>query len=152
MECVNRIDFMNKVNVYKSAYNSIIWYLKEWLNNSSLPHKISVWEVDDVKYVFFRREEGNVCYSEIIQMYERNGYFFFNLEAYWKNKDDAEWLDLEDENIFAFFPVKSVGRCSFAKFIKEYYETYNKAQVMIYEQNNFYVYDLSYANWHRRTF
>ena len=128
MECVNRIDFMNKVNVYKSAYNSIIWYLKEWLNNSSLPHKISVWEVDDVKYVFFRREEGNVCYSEIIQMYERSGYFFFNLEAYWKNKDDVEWLDLEDENIFIFFPVKSVGRCSFVKFIKEYYDTNKDSQ------------------------
>ena len=123
MGCVNRIDFINKVNVYKTAYNSIIWYLKECLDNSSLPHKISSWEVDDVRYVFFRREEGNVCYSEIIQMYERNGYFFFNLEAYWKNKDDAEWLALEDENIFTFFPVKSVGRCSFDKFIKEYYNT-----------------------------
>ena len=123
MGCVNRIDFINKVNVYKSAYNSIIWYLKEWLDNSSLPHKISAWEGDGVKYVFFRREEGNVCYSEMIQMYERGEYFFFNLEAYWKNKDDAEWLALEDENIFTFFPVKSVGRCSFAKFIKEYYDT-----------------------------
>lgn len=128
MGCVNRIDFINKVNVYKSAYNSIIWYLKEWLDNSSLPHKISSWEVDGVRYVFFRREEGNVCYSEMIQMYERNGYFFFNLEAYWKNKDDAEWLALEDENIFTFFPVKSVGRCSFAKFIKEYYDTDKDSQ------------------------
>ena len=128
MECVDRIDFMNKVNVYKSAYNSIIWYLKEWLNNSSLPHKISVWEVDDVKYVFFRREEGNVCYSEIIRMYERSGYFFFNLEAYWKNKDDAEWLALEDENIFTFFPIKSSGYHGFAKFIKEYYETHKAQQ------------------------
>ena len=128
MGCANRIDFINKVNVYKSAYNSIIWYLKEWLNNSSLPHKISAWVVDDVRYVFFRREEGNVCYSEMIQMYERNGYFFFNLEAYWKNKDDAEWLALEDENIFTFFPVKSVGRCSFDKFIKEYYDTDKDSQ------------------------
>ena len=61
-------------------------------------------------------------------MYERNGYFFFNLEAYWKNKDDAEWTALEDENIFTFFPVKSVGRCSFAKFIKEYYDTDKNSQ------------------------
>ena len=122
------LDFYNEVKIPSCTYRAIIWFFEDWIKRrDKVKVEVSKSNINDGYFVEVETDYENWWNIERIKMYEENDNFIFEKTSYGKDKTkDAEWYS-NLAPLIVVIPKKSSGHRVFDKFIKEYYETNNKA-------------------------
>ena len=122
------LDFYNEVKIPSCTYRAIIWFFEDWIKRrDKVKVEVSRSNINDGYFVEVETDYESWWNIERIKMYEENDNFIFEKTSYGKDKtEDAEWYS-NLAPLIVVIPKKSSGYRVFDKFIKEYYETNNKA-------------------------